>query len=99
MMEHRVHRADSPDKVSVRHRKCCGTLFNGLLILLMRLSVWVNQGSTLELRTIVGAERGANACAEAGRRFIGMIERLLRLTKKKENAMLYWDGQMDGERG
>jgi len=39
----------------------------------MRFNVWVNQGSTLRLRTIVGAERGANAAAEAGKRAIGML--------------------------
>jgi hypothetical protein len=38
----------------------------------MRFSVWVNHDSTLELRTMVGFERGAKAAAEAGSRFIGM---------------------------
>ena len=38
----------------------------------MRFSVWVNHDSTFELRTMVGAERGANAAAEAGSRLIGM---------------------------
>lgn len=33
----------------------------------MRFSVCVNQGSTLEFRTIVGADRGAKAWADAGR--------------------------------
>jgi hypothetical protein len=51
---------------------CWGTLFKGRLILLMRLSVWVNQGSTLELSTMFGADRGAKACADAGSNCIGM---------------------------
>lgn len=40
----------------------------------VRLSVWVNHGSGLELRTIVGADRGAKAAAEAGSRVTGIRE-------------------------
>jgi hypothetical protein len=55
------------DKVSVRHLWCCGTLLSGRLILLMRLSVCVSQGSTLEPRTTLTEEaRGAKAAADAG---------------------------------
>jgi hypothetical protein len=42
------------------------------LIRFMRFSVWVSHGSTLELRTMVGADRGAKAAAEAGRRLMGI---------------------------
>ena len=38
----------------------------------MRFNVAVSQGSTLVLRTIVGADRGAKACAEAGSSCNGM---------------------------
>lgn len=38
----------------------------------MRFNVCVSQGSTLVLRTISGPERGANACAEAGRSCTGI---------------------------
>lgn len=39
---------------------------------LIRFSVCVNHGSTFELRTTVGADRGAKAAAEAGSREIGI---------------------------
>lgn len=40
--------------------------------MLILLSVWVNHSSTLELRTMVGADLGAKACAEAGSNCNGM---------------------------
>jgi hypothetical protein len=46
---------------------------SGRLIRFILLSVWVSHGSTLVLRTIVGADRGAKAAAEAGRRFMGIV--------------------------
>jgi hypothetical protein len=66
-MEHRVHIADGDESVSVKHRKCCGTLFSGLLMRFILFNVAVNQGSTLVLSTMLGAVRVANAAAEAGR--------------------------------
>lgn len=39
----------------------------------MRLSVCVSQGSTLVFRTISGEDRGANACADAGRSWTGIV--------------------------
>ena len=62
------------DKVSVRHRKCWGTLFKGLLILLILFSVAVNHGSTLVFSTMLGGDRGAKAAAEAGNKVIGMAK-------------------------
>ena len=73
VMEHNVHIADGDDRVSVRHLKCCGTLFNGLLIRLILFSVAVSQGSTLVLRTTLGDDRGANAAADAGSSTVGMM--------------------------
>ena len=58
--------ADGDESVSVKHRKCCGTLFKGLLMRFILFRVAVNHGSTLVLRTILGAERVAKAAAEAG---------------------------------
>ena len=72
VIEHNVHIADGDDRVSVRHLKCCGTLFNGLLIRLILFNVAVSQGSTLVLRTTFGCERGANAAADAGSKIVGM---------------------------
>ena len=72
MMDQRVHMAGGADRVSGRHRKCCGTLFNGLLILLILFNVAVNHGSTLVFSTILGEDRGAKAAAEAGNNVIGM---------------------------
>lgn len=40
---------------------------------LMRLSVAVSHGSTLELSTTLGAERGAKAAAEAGNNIVGIM--------------------------
>lgn len=69
-----VHMALEEDKVSVRHLWCCGTLLSGRLILLMRLRVCVNQGSTLEPRTTLTDEAlGAKAAADAGNSCGGMI--------------------------
>ena len=73
-MEQRVHIADGDDKVSVRHLKCWGTLFNGRLIRLMRFNVAVNHGSTFEFKTTFGGDRGANAAAEAGNNIVGIAE-------------------------
>jgi hypothetical protein len=41
----------------------------------MRLSVCVSHCSTFVLRTMVGGERGAKACAEAGSRLMGIAAR------------------------
>lgn len=73
-MEQRVHIADGDDRVSVRHLKCCGTLFNGRLIRFIRFKVAVNHGSTLVLRTTFGGDRGANAAAEAGNSIVGIAK-------------------------
>lgn len=62
-------------RVSVKHRKCCGTLFNGLFTRFTLFSVAVNHGSTLVLRTTFGAARGAKAAADAGRSCMGMVGR------------------------
>ena len=71
--------AEGDDNVSVRHRKCCGTLFRGRLTLFILLSVAVSQGSTLLFRTTFGFERGAKAAAEAGRRVIGIVVSVMRM--------------------
>lgn len=73
MTQHSVHIAFAEASVSVRHRVCCGTLFRGRFIRLIRLSVAVNHGSTFELRTTLGAERGAKAAAEAGNNMVGIM--------------------------
>jgi hypothetical protein len=73
MMEHNDHMALGDDKVSVRHLVCCMTLFKGLLILLVLFNVAVSHGSALVFRTTLGADRGANAAADAGNRFIGIM--------------------------
>lgn len=72
-MEHNVQMADGAERVSVKHRKCWGTLFNGRFTRLIRFSVAVNHGSTLEFSTIFGVARGAKAAAEAGKRVIGIV--------------------------
>jgi hypothetical protein len=77
MMEHNDHIAFGDDRVSVRHRVCWGTLFNGRLILLILLRVAVSQGSTLVLRTTLHVDLGAKAAAEAGNSFIGIMEYVL----------------------
>lgn len=64
--------ADGDDKVSVRHLKCCGTLFSGRLIRFIRFRVAVNQGSTFVFKTTFGGDRGANAAADAGNNIVGM---------------------------
>lgn len=65
--------AEGDDRVSVRHRKCCGTLFNGRFIRLILFSVWVNQGSTLVLKTMFGADRVLKAAAEEGSSSGGIV--------------------------
>lgn len=64
--------ADGDDRVSVRHLKCCGTLFNGRLIRFIRFNVAVNHGSTFVFRTTFGGDRGANAAADAGNSMVGI---------------------------
>lgn len=76
MSEHKVHRAKGDESVSVKHRLCCGTLFSGRFTLLTLFSVSVNHRSTLEFRTMFGAERGANAAAEAGSNMGGIVAAL-----------------------
>lgn len=61
------------ERISVRQRWCWGTLFRGRFTRLTRLSVCVNQGSTLDPRTTLTDEAlGAKAAAEAGRSCTGM---------------------------
>jgi hypothetical protein len=72
MSEHKVQIADGADRISVKHRKCWGTLFNGLLTRFIRFSVAVNQGSTLEFSTMFGVARGAKAAADAGKSVMGI---------------------------
>lgn len=73
MIEHKVQMADEPERISVKHRKCWGTLFNGRFTRFTRFNVAVNHGSTLEFSTIFGVARGAKAAAEAGKRVIGIV--------------------------
>jgi hypothetical protein len=73
MMEHNDHIALDPESVSVRHRECCCTLLSVRLTRFTRLSVCVNQGSTLELKTTLTVDRGAKAAAEAGSNEIGIV--------------------------
>lgn len=76
-MEVNVQMAFGEERVSVKHRWCCGTLLRGRLTLLMRLSVCVNHGSTLEPRTTLTEEaRGAKAAADAGNNCGGMAKYL-----------------------
>ncbi len=72
-MEHNDQIALADERVSVRHRVCCGTLFRGRLILLILLRVAVNQGSTLVLSTTLHVDRGAKAAAEAGNNIVGIM--------------------------
>ena len=72
-MEHNDHIAFGDDRVSVRHLVCCITLFKGLFILLVLFNVAVSHGSALVFRTTLGADRGANAAADAGNRFISIM--------------------------
>ena len=67
--------ADGDERVSVRHLMCCGTLFKGRLMRLIRFSVAVSHGSTLVFRTTVGWDLGANAAAEAGSNMLGIATR------------------------
>src|SRR5690349_15022443 len=74
----RVQMAFGDDRVSVRHRWCCGTLLSGRLTLLMRLRVCVTHGSILEPSTTFTEEaRGAKAAAEAGNSCGGISGRSL----------------------
>lgn len=68
--------ANGDESVSVKHRWCCGTLLSGRFTLLTLLSVSVSHRSTLEFRTIFGADRGANAAAEAGSNMGGIVTAL-----------------------
>lgn len=72
MIEESVHIAEGDERVSVKHLKCCGTLFNGLLTRFILFNVAVNHGSTLVFSTMFGVARGAKAAAEAGKRLVGM---------------------------
>lgn len=82
MREHSVHIADGDERVSVKHRKCCGTLFSGLLIRLILFNVAVNHGSTLVFNTMFGVARGAKAAAEAGKSTVGMITGTLSISRQ-----------------
>jgi hypothetical protein len=74
MMDDRDQMAFLPDSVSVRHRICCCTLLRGRLTRFIRLRVWVNHGSTLELRTTLTFALGAKAAADAGNNWIGIMD-------------------------
>src|SRR3569833_750396 len=72
----RVQMALGEESVSVRHLWCCGTLLRGLLIRLMRFSVCVSHGSTLEPSTSLTEDaRGAKAAADAGSSCGGILWR------------------------
>jgi len=73
MNEHNDHMAFGDDRISVRHLVCCGTLFNGRLILLILFKTAVNQGSTLLLKTTLTVPRAAKACADAGSNTAGIM--------------------------
>lgn len=64
--------AEADERVSVRHRTCCGALFRGRFRFVL-FSVAVNHGSTLVLSTIVGGALGAKAAAEAGNKTVGIV--------------------------
>lgn len=72
-MEDNDHIAFAPERVSVRHRVCCCTLFNGRLTRFTLFNVCVNHGSTLDARTTLTVDRGAKAAAEAGSNEIGIV--------------------------
>ena len=80
--------AEGDESVSVKHRKCCETLFNGRLTRFTRLSVAVNQGSTLEFRTMFGVPRGAKAAAEAGSRVMGIVTALPASCKGEDSNII-----------
>lgn len=65
--------AEGDERVSVKHRKCCGTLFNGRFIRFILFNVCVNHGSTLVLRTMFGADRVLKAAAEEGSSSGGIV--------------------------
>jgi hypothetical protein len=73
MMEAKFQMAFVPDRVSVRHRICCWTLFNGRLTRFILLRVCVSHGSTFVFRTTLTVDLGAKAAAEAGNKDIGMV--------------------------
>jgi hypothetical protein len=62
----------------------------------MRLSVVVNHGSTLELRTTLGAERGAKAAADAGNNMVGIVV-VLSGSNAKWIAEMEWKGKEKDE--
>jgi hypothetical protein len=73
MIEQRVQMAFVEDSVSVKHRVCWVTLFNGRLTRFTLFNVAVNQGSTLAARTTLGDDLGAKAAADAGSRILGIM--------------------------
>ena len=73
MMEQSVQIALGDDKVSVKHRVCCGTLFRGRFTRFILLRVAVSHGSTLEFRTMFGLPLGAKAAADAGNSIVGIM--------------------------
>jgi hypothetical protein len=73
IIEQSVHMAFGEDNVSVRQRVCCGTLLRGRFIRFILLSVAVNQGSTLELNTMLHVDLWAKAAAEAGNSIVGIM--------------------------
>ena len=75
---HSVHKAEEPDRSSVRHRKCWATLLSGLFRA-TRLRVCVRKGSTLVFRTILGAARAEKAAAEEGSSCGGMLVGVVKL--------------------
>lgn len=84
--------ADGAESVSVRHRKCCGTLFNGRFIRFILFKVAVNHGSTLVFRTIFGVARGAKAAAEAGKSIVGIVKVLFNIKSDVDRANRTWSG-------
>jgi hypothetical protein len=83
------------DNVSVRQRVCCGTLLRGRFIRFILLSVAVNQGSTLELNTMLHVDLWAKAAAEAGNSIVGIMNTgCFRLIDKAK-----WNGKQCSRRG
>ncbi len=72
--EERVHIAFGEDRVSVRHLWCWGALLRGRLTRLIRFSVCVNHGSTLDPgRRSRRMPLVTKAAAEAGSSWTGMM--------------------------
>jgi hypothetical protein len=90
-MEHSDHIAFVPESVSVRHRVCCCTLFNGRLTRFTLFNVCVNHGSGLEPRTTLTVDRGAKAAAEAGSNETGMVLYVVGARR----CDIRWDGSKD----